>query len=91
MLILIRRGTSMAYRKFPKGYKEEKVKEFLSELSELAKKYGIAIHGCGHCGSPIIYGLKDSTSLPHGFGYDNLRIDEETCHYKVGDKACVWI
>ena len=72
----------MAYRKIPKGYKKERVEEFLLELSELAKKYGIAIHGCGHCGSP---------SLPHGFGYDNLRIDEETCLYKVGDKACVWI
>ena len=81
----------MAYRKIPKGYKKKKVDEFLSELSELAKKYGIAIHGCGCCGSPIIYGLKDSPSLPHGFGYDNLRIDEETCLYKVGDKACVWI
>ena len=81
----------MAYRKFPKGYKEEKVKEFLLELSELTKKYGIAIHGCGCCGSPIIYGLKDSPSLPHGFGYADLRIDEETCCYKAGDKACVWI
>jgi hypothetical protein len=81
----------MAYRQIPKGYKEKKVKEFLSELSELAKKYGIAIHGCGCCGSPIIYGLKNSSSLPYGFGYDNLKIDEETCCYTVKNKNCVWI
>lgn len=30
----------------------EKVTEFLTELTELTKKYGIQIAGCGCCGSP---------------------------------------
>jgi len=81
----------MAVREIPEGYNDGKVKEFLSELSELSKKYGIAIHGCGHCGSPMIYGLENSPSLPHGFGYDNLTIDEAACCYTVKDKSCVWI
>jgi len=81
----------METREIPEEYNEENVQEYLSELSALTKKYGIAIHGCGCCGSPIIYGLKNSPNLPHGYGYDNLKIDEETCCYKVKDKACVWI
>ena len=81
----------MATGKIPKGYDNGKVREFLSELSALAKKYGIAIHGCGCCNSPIIYGLKDSPSLPHGFGYGRLEIDEDTCRYATGDKCSVWI
>jgi hypothetical protein len=82
----------MATREIPEeGYNEEKVKEFLSELSALTQKFGIAIHGCGCCGSPIVYGLKDSPSLPHGFGYKELKIDEYTYCYTVGDKWCVWI
>ena len=81
----------MATRTIPRGYKKEKVKEFLSELSALAKKYGIAIHGCGCCGSPIIYGLEKSPSLPHGWGYADLKIDAKTCSYTAGDKCCVWI
>lgn len=28
---------------------------FLRELSELSRKYGIAIDGCGCCGSPWLY------------------------------------
>ena len=81
----------MAVRKIPKGYKKKIVQEFLLELSALTKKYGIAIHGCGCCGSPMIYGLENSPSLPHGFGYDNLTINKETCCYTVGDKCCIWI
>jgi len=81
----------METREIPEGYDYGKVKEFLSDLSTLAKKYGIAIHGCGCCGSPMIYGLENSPSLPHGFGYEKLEIDKETCCYTVRDKACVWI
>jgi hypothetical protein len=81
----------MAGREIPEGYNGKKVKEFLSELSGLAKKYGIAIHGCGCCGSPIVYGLKDSPSLPHGFGYKDLKIDEDACRYAVGEKGSIWV
>jgi len=85
------RGICMEYREIPEGYNDEKVQEFLSELSALAKKYGIAIHGCGCCGSPIIYGLINSPYLPHGFGYEKLKIDKDTLRYKVGEKSSVWI
>jgi len=81
----------MEYREIPEGYDDEKVNEFLFKLSELTIKYGIAIHGCGHCGSPMIYGLVNSTNLPHGYGYNNLKIDKDTLCYKVKDKCCVWI
>jgi len=81
----------MATREIPKGYNNEKVKEFLSKLSALSKEYGIGIHGCGHCGSPIIYGLENSPSLPHGFGYANLKINGKTCRYTKGYKWSVWI
>jgi len=81
----------IARREIPEeGYNEEKVKEFLSELSALARKFRIGIHGCGCCGSPIMYGLKDSPSLPYGFGYADLKIDEDTCRYTTGEKFCVW-
>jgi hypothetical protein len=80
----------MATRKIPRRYKKQDVQEFLSELSALAKKYGIAIHGCGHCGSPIVYGLEKGSILPHGFGYADLKINEKTYRYKVGKKWCVW-
>jgi len=82
----------MATREIPvEEYKDEEVQNFLSELSALTKKFGIAIHGCGHCGSPIIYGLKNSQSLPYGFGYENLKIDENTCCYTVKDVTSVWM
>ena len=85
------RRMRMARKEIPEeGYNEEKVNEFLSELSALARKFGIGIHGCGCCGSPIMYGLKDSPSLPHGFGYADLKIDEDTCCYTTGEKFCVW-
>jgi hypothetical protein len=32
--------------------------EFLNELTELTKKYGVIIHGCGCCSSPSLYELK---------------------------------
>lgn len=38
---------------------EEKKKQFILELTELTRKYGIAIGGCGCCGSPFIYDEDD--------------------------------
>jgi len=45
----------------------------------------------GTNGSKIAYRLKDSPGLPHGFRYKDLKIDEDTCCYTVGDKWSVWI
>ena len=33
---------------------KEKLQKFLKELSELSKKHGIFITGCGCCGSPTL-------------------------------------
>lgn len=33
----------------------EKELQFLKELTELTQKHGIAIGGCGCCGSPFLY------------------------------------
>jgi hypothetical protein len=35
----------------------DKEAEFLRELTALSLKYGIAIHGCGCCGSPYLTDL----------------------------------
>jgi hypothetical protein len=34
---------------------ENKIREFIKGLDELAAKTGIAIGGCGCCGSPFLY------------------------------------
>lgn len=33
---------------------EQKLQEFLKELTDLTRKYGIGISGCGCCGSPSL-------------------------------------
>jgi hypothetical protein len=38
-----------------KKIEKTKREEFLSELTDLTKKYGIAIGGCGCCGSPFLF------------------------------------
>ena len=52
--------------------------KFLAELSELTKKYGITINGCGCCGSPWCSRLEDGT-LIGGL----LRWDEENQKYAI--------
>jgi hypothetical protein len=34
--------------------REDDVKAFLAELSQLSNKYGVGIGGCGCCGSPFL-------------------------------------
>ena len=40
---------------------KEKLDKFLEELSELSNKYGLAISGCGCCGSPWIEEIDGET------------------------------
>lgn len=52
-----------------------RLKCFLSELSELTNKYEIAIGGCGCCGSPYIIDFKKE------YEGDNLYYDDENKKY----------
>ena len=45
------------------------MEEFLKELSELSKKHGLYIEGCGCCGSPII--VDDDSTLATNLYYDS--------------------
>jgi len=38
----------------PEGENMDKIDNFLSDLAELTKKYGLTIDGCRCCGSPFI-------------------------------------
>jgi len=42
---------------------ENKIREFIKGLDELSAKTGIAIGGCGCCGSPLIREKKENTNL----------------------------
>ena len=55
---------------------DEKLIEFLTELTKLTDKYGFEIGGCGCCGSPWI------TSNDRDAG-DELTYDEEKGCYRV--------
>jgi len=41
---------------------------FILELSELTRKYGIAIGGCGCCGSPWLDDSADISDMRAGYG-----------------------
>lgn len=57
----------------------ERLKDFLKELSELTKKYNIAISGCGCCGSPYIDDFQEE------FVGANLYFDKEKQIYELVD------
>jgi hypothetical protein len=38
---------------------KEQIEAFLTELTELSRKYGITIGGCGCCGSPSLDELSE--------------------------------
>ena len=48
--------------------------KFLEELTELTKKYGIQINGCGCCGSPYLETLDDSAFIGDDLDWD---VEEE--------------
>lgn len=46
---------------------EENERQFLLELTALTRKYGIAITGCGCCGSPALEKAEYPTDLSAGY------------------------
>jgi hypothetical protein len=77
----------MASKEEMKEYNEAQVPEFLTELAALTKKYGIKIHGCGCCGSPLLVYLKNNKCFkePREYWYENLEYDKDTGCYTVED------
>lgn len=60
----------------------DRVENFLKELSELTNKYNIAIDGCRCCGSPYLYNLNDNDSEPFELG-ECLNYDKNTKEYEI--------
>ena len=58
---------------------EKSIENFMTEMSELTKKSGFIIGGCGCCGSPYITKV-DGEYIPI---YENLHFDKETGKYTV--------
>lgn len=57
---------------------KEKVQSFLFELEQLTIKYGIAILGCGCCGSPYLIDVD--------YGDDTYCVDEDYENLTFGTK-----
>lgn len=55
---------------------EENTKAFLAGLSELSRKYGVGIGGCGCCGSPFI--TSQDKDCPGGYEESDLN-DGQIC------------
>lgn len=52
----------------------EKEREFLIGLEELTRRTGIAVVGCGCCGSPGLDHLQDDEFPPEaGYGHESMR------------------
>ena len=58
---------------------EKPIDNFLTEISEVTKKYGFIIGGCGCCGSPYMTKV-DGSNTPI---YENLHFDKENGNYTV--------
>jgi len=71
-----------------------KESDFLTELEILTRKHGIAIGGCGCCGSPWLEELSDKRlALPYTYHYsdrvlwDNLDSEENIQRERVMQEA----
>lgn len=62
---------------------EKDIQGFLEELSSLTMRYGIAIGGCGCCGSPYLMDRDGATEI-NGLQHDELKwVDDD--HYELGN------
>jgi len=61
---------------------QERADEFLQELSELTRKHGIVIYGCGCCGSPTLEAF--STVSPRTGAYNIREKDGEFAYLEWG-------
>ena len=52
---------------------DNRLGNFLKELSHLTKKYNISIGGCGCCGSPYLTDLETDECLGEELGYDGYK------------------
>ncbi len=50
---------------------EERVTEFLKELTKLSIKHGLFIDGCGCCGSPYICDIETGEEVYDKFEFRN--------------------
>lgn len=63
------------------------LEEFLKELTELTKKHGLAIGGCGCCGSPFIYEVKDKNKEPATDLIWDEKLEKYTYYDEEGKKV----
>ena len=49
---------------------EERHREFLLGLTQLTRDTGVAIGGCGCCGSPFLYDASSPSDPESGYGYE---------------------
>lgn len=59
---------------------QKDVEGFLEKLGELSLSYGIAIGGCGCCGSPYLINIDGETEI-NGLQHDELEWNED--HYII--------
>ena len=52
---------------------------FLNELSELTKKHGFEIGGCGCCGSPWVFDKNNDIFIAESLRYDDKKKRYEVC------------
>lgn len=58
------------------------VQEFLKELTKLSRDYGIAIGGCGCCGSPWLYEEEGDDFKNQAYGIDRVKSESLEFDYK---------
>ena len=60
--------------------------QFLKELTELTKKHGLAIGGCGCCGSPFIFEVKGNKEHATDLDWDE-KAEKYTYYDEEGRKV----